>query len=562
MQPRTTRKLLRVMTQLCMSLLLIASNAFAEPAQSPRQTLTRTEQSGLQLGTTLTKNIYRQEPYQAEYTERIPYEVEVPYTDYEEYYENEYRCNTDYEQQCGYENVCRSVPDRECRQERVCRPTPGRENCQMVEECGTNALGEPICKTRKVCTSEPGGEDCDYVERCSNTSRQECGFEERCSSTSRQECGYEERCSNTTRQECSNEYQCRQVPRERCGYENVRKTRPVTKYRTETRYREETRCCVTKYKDVYERQDALQLNIKFPQGTELVAGETEQFEAEFLGEAGRADLGLKALKAVFGYKIANKSIQGSNALVELALVPRFTEEQLGPGTISGISLDAGQLIFIDKGNHARITSVYKAKLIDKSSGAVIATASGQATAKDKISLPIAGNLIEDVDYKIVLQVTRTGLVLPKGQVQFSAEGSIQFERINPTDFTREDLVSQPDIQGSKKSAILVFKDRSPKHKAVKTVYQIELIRPAGFLGTKRETMLVKNIDREQVSQSSDGTVKLKLTTDLGLDGKTAERYISDGRTVYVNLKVIRQSARLNGGKNIEIAKSEKLRIQE
>jgi hypothetical protein len=545
-----------------MSLLMITSNAFAEPAQSPRQTLTRTEQSGLQLGTTLTKNIYRQEPYQAEYTERIPYEVEAGYTDYEEYYENEYQCHTEYEQQCSHENICRSVPDRECRQEhvcrsvpdrechqeRVCRPTPGRENCQMVEECGTNALGEPICKSHKVCTSEPGGEDCDYVERCSSTSRQECG--------------YEERCSSTTRQECSNEYQCRQVPRERCGYESVRKTRPVTKWRTETQYREETRCCVTKYKDVFERQDALQLKIKFPQGTELVAGETEQFEAEFLGEAGRADLGLKALTSVFGYKIANKSIQGSNALVELALVPRFTEEQVGAASIRGVSIDAGQLSFADKGNQARITSVYSARLIDRSSGAVIATASGQATAKEKVSLPIAGNLIEDVEYKVVLQVTRTGLVLPKGKIQFIVEAVIPFERINPADFTREDLVSQPDIQGSEKNAILVFKDRSPKHKAVKTAYRIELVRPAGFLGTKREIMFEKNIDREQISQASDGTVKLKLTTDLGLDRKTAEKYISGGRTVFVNLTVIRQSASLSGGKNIEITKNEKVRIQD
>lgn len=113
-------------------------------------------------------------------------------------YEQEYRCETSYEQDCRSERSCYTVPgQQQCSQERVCKIRSEPPRCERVEECGTNALGEPICKIREVCSG--GG--------------------------SVEECGYEQRCYNTPgREECSYQNVCENRPVQRCGYENVAKT--------------------------------------------------------------------------------------------------------------------------------------------------------------------------------------------------------------------------------------------------------------------------------------------------------------------------------------------------
>lgn len=166
---------------------------------------------------------------------------------YESCDEQVYKCSTSYERQCGNEQVCHTVPgQRECRTtapERQCNTVPGREECHIVpgnrechqvqdcrdaspvchteQQCGTNALGEPICKDRQVC--ESGGQNCSSREVCSGSdSQQQCS-----TGPSTQECGLvpgHEECYDTgSRQECSNEYRCSDQPKETCGYETVHK---------------------------------------------------------------------------------------------------------------------------------------------------------------------------------------------------------------------------------------------------------------------------------------------------------------------------------------------------
>lgn len=157
------------------------------------------------------------------------------------------KCETTYERQCRNEQVCHQVPgqrechttsphqechtvpgrqechlvpgDRSCHQEQDC--SSGPPSCRTVQECGTNALGEPICKDRQVC--EDGGQQCSSHEVCSGSdSRQECS-----NSGSTQECGLvpgEQQCYDTgSRNECSNEYRCDDQPRQSCHYETVHK---------------------------------------------------------------------------------------------------------------------------------------------------------------------------------------------------------------------------------------------------------------------------------------------------------------------------------------------------
>ncbi|MEN0059656.1 MAG: hypothetical protein AAGB31_12525, partial [Bdellovibrio sp.] len=61
----------------------------ATPTETVQQQLTRSAKDGLSLQGRLTKNLYRQEPYEANYTVKVPYEatetyyVDVPYEEQE-----------------------------------------------------------------------------------------------------------------------------------------------------------------------------------------------------------------------------------------------------------------------------------------------------------------------------------------------------------------------------------------------------------------------------------------------------------------------------------------------
>ena len=356
------------------------------------QVLERRLESGSVIEGSLIKNRYRQEPYEANYEVQVPYQdtetyyVDIPYQTTETYYENvpytereeyidheqqceqQYKCHNEPRESCSYENVCHTVPDRECRQERVCRPVPGQQECEMVEECGTNAHGERICKTRKVCHNGPGSEDCDYVEKCSNSSKQECRQERQCHTTNEQECGYDNVCHS--------------VPvtryREVTKYRQELRTRTVTKYRQEertrevTKYRTEERCCVTKYKDVLDHQDALRVVIQFPETSVLQAGEVEKIQIDLIDNETGLDVDLKILSTITNYKVVSKVIQAGVATLTLEEIPVLINVNLmGEKSLTGLKLKIMEdgtaiIVFADKGQLGRTQTVYEIQVKDKS----------------------------------------------------------------------------------------------------------------------------------------------------------------------------------------------------
>lgn len=389
----------------------------ADPKAGSSQVITRDANSALDLQTTVLLDIYKQEAYQdqypvqvpyqeqEEYYEQIPYTEREAYTDYEEYYESEYRCDTRYEQECTYERQCRQVPDRQCRQERVCRPGPREpEQCQNVEECGTNARGERICKTRRVCRGGGQGPD---------------------------DCRYEQRCDNGGwREECSQERRCRNVPRQHCGYEQVRKTRPVTKYRDVTKYRQEKRtrtvtkerteyrCCVTKYRDVLDRQDAYAVTVQFPSNAVLQAGEVESLKVILTGGSKGEPVQAKVeqVNTVYVYKVVHASVQANTVVIKLEIGARYTQAEIGEATVTGQRLriledNTAVVTFTDAGNKARVRSQYDVVVTDKATGQVMTTGQalvvgGGAAGEQRITL--AHKLGFTRDYAFRLTVTRSG----------------------------------------------------------------------------------------------------------------------------------------------------------
>ena len=108
-------------------------------------------------------------------------------------YEQEYRCETSHEQDCHSERQCFTVPgDRQCSQQQVCKTRTEPPRCETVEECGTNAQGEPICKTREQCSGGGTVEECGYEEQCYITpGHEECSYENVCSNRPVEHCSYQ-----------------------------------------------------------------------------------------------------------------------------------------------------------------------------------------------------------------------------------------------------------------------------------------------------------------------------------------------------------------------------------
>ncbi|PIS10838.1 MAG: hypothetical protein COT73_07155 [Bdellovibrio sp. CG10_big_fil_rev_8_21_14_0_10_47_8] len=302
------------------------------------------------------------------------------------------------------------MPDQNCHQERVCRPVPGEQRCEEAEECGTNARGERICKTRKVCHDGPSREDCDYVQRCENTSRQECSQEKHCVETTRQECGYENVCYSVpvTRTRTVTRYRQEQRTRTVTKYYQVEKTREVT------RYRDETRCCVTKYRDVFDHQDTLNVTIQFPQDAILYDGETEKMVISWIEKDNQIDVGLKMLTTFTSYKVVDRSVQGADAVLKLETVPvpALDPRLVGDQTVTGLRLkimedNTGVVVFKDVGQLAKISTVYELVVKDNT-GLVLTTQRVTANGIADQKITLNQKLSLERDHTLTLKVLRSG----------------------------------------------------------------------------------------------------------------------------------------------------------
>lgn len=114
---------------------IVLVGAFSLNAQADRTSisLSRSAGSNLELTGQLSKDVYRYVDRVEEYSVQVPYYVQVPYTDYEVYYEQEYVCRWVEKpgyNDCHYKTVCTypggNPKDKVCHQEKVCTWIPGK----------------------------------------------------------------------------------------------------------------------------------------------------------------------------------------------------------------------------------------------------------------------------------------------------------------------------------------------------------------------------------------------------------------------------------------------------
>lgn len=374
----------------------IALTAMTSLAQIPSEQgsakVLRDANSALVLQTSLSKNYFRSEPYQASYEEQVPYQVQETYTDYETDYVQENRCHTEYSNECHSERQCRSVPDRQCRNEQVCTEVPGGRgspNCRTATECGTTSAGQPICKERQVCdngTVLPGHRECRNETRCDNWG---------------------------SREECSYQNVCREVPRQVCRLESVPHQRPVTRTRTVTKYRSETRCCRTEYRSVFDHQQQLDVVLNFPAGSELVMGEDESFLITLAGNEAAPSILFRALKQMNQYRVLSQSIQGHTITVQIESTPLPIDLQaVGANSVSGLRLkimedNTGIVVFEDNGQIGRLRTQYNL-VIKNGGGAIIHTQTVAYSGQPQHRITLDRKLSLQDDHTLEMTVQRSG----------------------------------------------------------------------------------------------------------------------------------------------------------
>lgn len=504
---------------------ILFATAFANAADNLSQRISRSASSGLSVQTELSKDLLRQEAYQANYTvdvpyqeqedyyESVPYTVTVPYTEYETYYEDEYQCRpvTRYRE--------------ECRDERVCRPTPGQ--CHEVTECEPGPRGTKFCRNRQVCDSSGG-------------------------------------------QDCHNEHQCRQVPftDQICHNERVAKTRPVTRYREETRYRQErrtrtvtrtrqeTRCCVTRYRDVFDHTETLPVLVRFPAGSELVEGEVESM---VISSASRDSLQaqLQFVNSIFAYSIASVTQEGRTTVFTLTAAPRLNAGNAAESSISNLrlSFSAAQAFvsFTDSVQMARVQTLAHLTVQNKLTQEVVF----DQDLTNNANKALVGALDRSGKFLVTLKVTRTGANVAGGKIEFVVSSSYEKRELDSAEIASlqdKALVVLNEVSGKGASAVLKFEDRTLVTEDVSSSYKIVVWKREG---SDLKWLGEKTVARESL-QGSDNQVAL---SSLGLSAALLNQKVTSGSRIYFDIVVNRSSAKYLQGRSVQFISSKTLDVK-
>jgi hypothetical protein len=554
--------------------------AFAQnaPKETLTTTLSRTSSSGPTANVRLSKNKFRTETYQANYTVsvpyqetetyqvEVPYQVQVPYTDYETDYRQERQCHdvTNYRDEYRCEDVTnyrdeyrcedRTSYRQECRNEQQCYIVPGSggggEQCHDVQECGTNAQGQQICKTRRVCETVAGGEP---QRRCEN--KQIC---ERVPYNDRQ-------CSNVrvpyTDRQCRNirvPYSDRQ-----CEMVNVPYQRQVTRYRTETqtrtedrtrtvtKYRNEDRCCETKTREVFDQQLQFQVQILFPQNAVLVANETETFDIALASvQPGSVAVTLK--NTIYGYEVLSQSVSGEIITVNMGLKPKYDLSNAGESSIKSLKISYSAQLqkfvvvvddsILDSSSANRLQTISSIEIRDLLTDQIIETQPVGVLVNGKKGIAVLANLPIDSKLKAILTVQRKGTLIQGGQIQFSKITTYEkksVQAVNIADLKNESLVKILAQNTNGTNASVSFVDSSEDFSDVTTTYKLTLFE-----------LLANDVKKEvgSTSRSKEQIIangnQLMLADILGTKAITI---LTSGRTfkLYAEINRVSTSPLLN-----------------
>jgi hypothetical protein len=173
------------------------------------------------------------------------------------------------------------------------------------------------------------------------------------------------------------------------------------------------RCCVTKYRDVFDYQAELDVQVIFPQGSELVGNQTESFRVVFSGTANAPDVAIEQLTGRTKYEIDVKDIQGRQAVLLMKVKPlSYPIQEVGELSVTGLKLairanESAYVSFADVGQRETLETEYALMVRDEAGNVETSlTVLANTLVDQKIELPQKLSLRRT--HIVELVVTRSG----------------------------------------------------------------------------------------------------------------------------------------------------------
>lgn len=360
---------------------------------------------------------------------------------------------------------------------------------------------------------------------------------------------------------CTDKQICKDIPRKerRCKDEHVRKTRPVskqrlvTKYRSErrtrwvTRYRNETRCCVTKERQVFDRQVVANVEMKFSELATLETAEKETFRLKLINARTSPDIEVEGVSTIYSYQPEVTKVSDEQFVVEMNLIPTYKAADLGAQTLSGFKLMVVgkqlRLSFEDKGVVKKADTSYQLHLLDPVTKAELFKATrDQETSNVRWDLNWTAAVGAQV--LVVLNVERNGIVID-GPVTFTSEQSLTVEQeapYNAAPYMDKNLVGKFSLSGQGANLVINFRDLTEAIPQVRTEYAYKVL-----LQTKTGPKLLaeKVFQRTDLKVAPDGKIPLSAAADFGISEADLVT-LSSGKVITVEGEVRRFGSRFKG----------------
>jgi hypothetical protein len=337
------------------------------------------------------------------------------------------------------------------------------------------------------------------------------------------------------------------VPHQRwvTRYRRVTRTRQEERTRLVTRYRTETRCCVTRTREVFDRNWKADVVLRFPDAAALLPKEVETFNVQLLGDENNPELSVTLKDTVYGYAPIVNVINANTFEVDMQLRPKYTAAQLGEGSLEGVSIVSsnGQNIAIvrDAGTRYRVLSQYQLQLLNPADGTVIGELAWEqngAKAVQEKTLPT--NLAPGQIVQIRLAVQRTSVLLEQ-PIQFGLNAQMEVEEdanYEAGPFMDPTQAGKFSLNGRGEKLQLWFRDLTETLPQVQTQYQITISDSKGNM------LAQKSFNRADLTASEGGRYKLGLKEHFGASAEVLAKFKS-GYGLIVNMDIVRQGRKLN-----------------
>lgn len=268
---------------------------------------------------------------------------------------------------------------------------------------------------------------------------------------------------------------------------------------------------MTKYRDEYDHSSELDVVVQFPAVAQLMPGEQESFEINMTGDEAQPAATFETTQSIYGYSVVDQKLSGRTYLIKLGLVAKYSADQLGAKTITGLTLafanGTAQVRFADRGQMPRVASQYNVQILQ--AGSLVAEARGAsvggASSQVAQSLPVSA-----------------------------------------TQLTNWDILDVGSQSG------IYFMDHTPYNNLVATTYKVTL---QARVGGALQMIGTATLDRSSVKVNSEGLSQILLVRDMKLPVEVASRLVTRSAEIQVDVEISRQSSRLNHGQPVILKKT-------